>query len=207
MAKNHLMGEKLWSPNCEGELCLIYIWLETVSVSCHLCHKRGDFLAQIWYKWQLLEFPHTFGHFTMFFFRFILNFYDVLRKNLIQPLWSINHFWLVIISSTLHRISARRTPEWMEIQFFSDSLPPNDLSSIFKRHTGREREREKDRERERENFPRRPVVSTNFLSFNFHFTRWVSGIVSRTTYWLVKKTNNKKGEAERVLCSQFVALC
>ena len=91
-------GRKTSVSQLWGLTMSLYIGLERpVSVSCHLCHKSGDFLALIWCKWQLLEFHHIFGHFSMpfsdlfwicplcscpvwpfnfhhVFFRFILNF-------------------------------------------------------------------------------------------------------------------------------------
>ena len=93
----------------------IYIGLERpVSVSCHLCHKRGDFFCPYLVQMATFGISSYFWSFQHAFFRFILNFSALflealqissflpfsLRQvvtNLIQPLWSINHFWLVLL--------------------------------------------------------------------------------------------------------------
>ena len=46
-------------PTVRG--CHLHWVGETVSVSCHLCWERGDFLAEIRCKWQLFVFHHAFS--------------------------------------------------------------------------------------------------------------------------------------------------
>ena len=74
MEKNHLTGEKLWSPNCEGELCLLYTGLERLFLHHAICvTKEGIFWPKSGANGNFWNFIIFLVISPSFFGRFILN--------------------------------------------------------------------------------------------------------------------------------------